>query len=364
MEPASPPPDRRPVVAVTLGDVAGIGPEVAVRGALDARVRQQVRPLLVGRPEVVKRAVMLSGLAAEVAVIESAAAIEERFAHDAPERQESLLIPVLVAGGSDVEHVRPGEIDARAGQGAYDALIAAIDLALGGAVDAVVTAPLHKESLRLAGIPLPGHTEVLAERCGAASHAMMLHLPQGGMISQPQGLSVAHVTLHTSIASVPGLLTIDRIRDTIRLLHGFLLQLGIPQPRIGVCSLNPHAGEHGLFGDEEGRIIEPAVAAEHAAGIDVRGPWPADTLVRSAIVDARYDGLVAMYHEQGHIPFKLIGFDRAVNVTLGLPIVRTSPSHGTAFDIAWQGIARPEGMCGAMLTAARLVHSVDACKHR
>ncbi|MCA9056612.1 MAG: 4-hydroxythreonine-4-phosphate dehydrogenase PdxA, partial [Planctomycetaceae bacterium] len=129
-------------------------------------------------------------------------------------------------------------------------------------------------------------------------------------------------------------------------------------------SLNPHAGEHGLFGDEEGRIIEPAVAAEHAAGIDVRGPWPADTLVRSAIVDARYDGLVAMYHEQGHIPFKLIGFDRAVNVTLGLPIVRTSPSHGTAFDIAWQGIARPEGMCGAMLTAARLVHSVDACKHR
>lgn len=342
-------PADRPLVALTLGDVAGIGPEVAVQAALSSSVTDVVRPVLVGRPEVVERALKLMNRRATLRVVESPTAAAKASGDDE--------VAVLSAGASTVADVAPGRIDARAGRGAYDALIAATDAALAGEFAAVVTAPLHKEALRLAGIALPGHTEILAERCGVPAHAMMLHLPLGGMIQSPMGLSVAHVTLHTSIASVPGLLSTAKIRDTIRLLDGFLQQLGVVRPRIGVCALNPHAGEHGLFGDEEGRIIAPAVTAEVVAGVDVSGPFPADTLVRSAIVDRRYDGLVAMYHEQGHIPFKLIGFDRAVNVTLGLPIIRTSPSHGTAFDIAWQGLARGEGMCGAILTAARLAAS-------
>jgi 4-hydroxythreonine-4-phosphate dehydrogenase len=341
-----------PRVALTLGDVAGIGPEVAVRAALDPRVLEVCGPALVGRPEIVERVVGRLGLCAEVAVHASLAEWRQTDSKPLVGR-----LDVCVAGSADAAEAPIGTIDARAGRAAYDALIAATDAALAGDIDALVTAPLHKESLRLAGILQPGHTEILAERCGARAHAMMLHLPCGGPIAQEHGLSVAHVTLHTSIASVPGLVSTPRIRDTIRLLDGFLRQLGCTRPRIGVCSLNPHAGEHGLFGDEEGRLIEPAVAAEVAAGLDVRGPLPADTLVRSAIVDQKYDGLVAMYHEQGHIPFKLIGFDRAVNVTLGLPIVRTSPSHGTAFDIAWQGLARAEGMVGAILTAVQLARS-------
>jgi 4-hydroxythreonine-4-phosphate dehydrogenase len=343
--------DTRPRAAFTLGDVAGIGPEVAVRAALSRRVRQALRPVLVGRPEIVDRVLQMRGRAVSLRLWDNLA--DWRGEADPDDR----ALDVFSAGGVEVVDAPRGRIDARAGRGAYEALLAAADAALSRQVDAIVTAPLHKESLRLAGVPLPGHTEILAERCGATSHAMMLHLPPGGPIGQPHGLSVAHVTLHTSIASVPGLLTIDRVRETIRLLDGFLRSLGCTAPRIGVCALNPHAGEHGLFGDEEARIIAPAVQAEAAAGLLASGPFPADTLVRSAVVEGRFDGLVAMYHEQGHIPFKLIGFDRAVNITLGLPIVRTSPSHGAAFDIAWRGIARPHGMCGAALTAARLCGS-------
>ena len=343
-------PSLLPLLAVTLGDVAGIGPEVAVKAALQPSVRAVARPLLIGRPEIVARVVHQFVPSTEVRVALSIDALLE------PDCVSSTTgVDVLAAGDVDCIDVPPGTIDARAGRAAFHSLTVAIDLALAQQVDGIVTAPLHKESLRLAGIQHPGHTEILADRCAATSHAMMLHLPQGEMIHRPHGLSVAHVTLHTSIASVPKLLTTDTIRETIRLLNRFLIRIGIARPRIGVCALNPHAGEHGLFGHEELRIITPAVEAERSGGINVEGPLPADTLVRSAVIDARYDGLVAMYHEQGHIPFKLIGLDRAVNITLGLPIVRTSPSHGTAFDIAGQGVARADGMCGAIATAARLI---------
>lgn len=344
----------KPLVALTLGDVAGIGPEVAVRAALHPEIRAAVRPVLVGHSGIVSRVLRMIANATGLIVTTSSGEAAEHA--DGGECGEVVCWHV----GSDAAlDAAPGEIDPRAGQAAYDALIAAADAALAGSFDAIVTAPLHKESLRLSGCPLPGHTEILAQRCGARDHAMMLHLPQGGMIQQPAGLSIAHVTLHTSIASVPGRLSESSIRSTIRLLGGFARRLGVDPPRLGVCALNPHAGEHGLFGDEEQRVIAPAVAAEASAGYDVRGPFPADTLVRRAIVDQEFDGLVAMYHDQGHIPFKLIGFDRAVNVTLGLPIIRTSPSHGTAFDIAWRGAARDAGMRGAVLTAARLCHSAE-----
>lgn len=345
-------PAARPVAVLTLGDVAGIGPEVAVRAALHPEVQQAVRPVLAGHAGIVERALRLIGAEVPVTTILS---ISEAWKTAAEPRRDRLLC--WHVGSDDALLVPAGQIDPRAGQAAYDALDAAIDAALAGTVAAIVTAPLHKESLRLAGHPFPGHTEILAARCGAREHAMMLHLPAGELVRSPHGLSIAHVTLHTSLASVPGLLSEERILATLRLLDEFQRRLGRDQPRIGVCALNPHAGEHGLFGDEEQRVIQPAVAGAQAAGIDARGPFPADTLLRRAIVDAEFDGIVAMYHDQGHIPFKLIGFDRAVNVTLGLPIVRTSPSHGTAFDIAWRGVARDAGMRGAILTAARLIQA-------
>jgi 4-hydroxythreonine-4-phosphate dehydrogenase len=182
---------------------------------------------------------------------------------------------------------------------------------------------------------------------------MMLYLPPGERIHSAHGLGVAHVTLHTSIRSVPGLLSRDAIREKIGLIAQFLHDIGCPRPRIGVCALNPHAGEEGLFGNEEQELIAPAVLSAAESGIDARGPLPADTLLKRAVA-GEFDGVVAMYHDQGHIALKLIGFDRAVNITLGLPIVRTSPSHGTAFDIAWQGKADAEGMIGAIEIAARL----------
>jgi 4-hydroxythreonine-4-phosphate dehydrogenase len=182
---------------------------------------------------------------------------------------------------------------------------------------------------------------------------MMLYLPPGNTIRGPYGLGIAHTTLHTSIASVPSLLSEASIRATIGLVDGFLKRLACERPRVGVCALNPHAGEEGLFGDEEARLIAPAVASAQAAGINAQGPYPADTLIRRATL-GEFDGITAMYHDQGHIALKLIAFGTAVNVTLGLPIVRTSPSHGTAFDIAWQGQADATGMIEAIRVAAKL----------
>ena len=228
--------------------------------------------------------------------------------------------------------------------------------ALCGEIDAITTAPLNKAALHAAGLDYPGHTEILAEECGVREFAMMLYLPPGESLHGPFGLGVAHVTLHTSIRSVPGLLTTQHIEETIHLIDRFLKRIGCESPRVGVCALNPHAGEEGLFGDEETTLIAPAVEAARRAGALATGPIPADALLRRA-VHGEFDGVAAMYHDQGHIALKLIGFERAVNVTLGLPIVRTSPSHGTAFDIAWQGHARAEGFVEAVRTAAMLATS-------
>jgi 4-hydroxythreonine-4-phosphate dehydrogenase len=266
---------------------------------------------------------------------------------------DSPAIPCWNPGSDDVLPVPLGRIDARAGRAAYDYLVGATRAALAGRVDAIVTAPLNKAALHAAGLNFPGHTEILASECNVAEVAMMLYLPPGGLLQNPAGLGVAHATLHTSIRSVPDLLTKDRVRETIALLHRFLKSIGVEMPRIGVCALNPHAGEQGLFGDEESRIIAPAVQAAQAANVEAQGPIPADALMRRAAA-GEFDGVVAMYHDQGHIALKLLGFDRAVNITLGLPIVRTSPSHGTAFDIAGKGIANADGFREAIRMAVRL----------
>jgi 4-hydroxythreonine-4-phosphate dehydrogenase len=261
-------------------------------------------------------------------------------------------IPCIEASPVDLVNVRPGTIDARAGQAAYTFLNTAIDLALAGRVDAITTLPLQKEALRLAGVSQPGHTEILAERCGVADHAMMLFV--GPPISKSAtGLAVLHATLHVALREVFSLLTQDRVAATIALADNALRPLIGGRPRIGVAGLNPHAGEHGLFGGEEATLIEPAIVRARASGIDAAGPFPADTLFRRGLA-GDFDAVVAMYHDQGHAAIKSVAFHEAVNVTLGLPIVRTSVAHGTAFDIAWTGQADPASLRTAITLATRI----------
>ena len=341
--------DSRPTVALTLGDVAGVGPETVVR-ALATFPAESFRPVIVGHPEVLRRALTLVGTTRTVVEVDGPQGVGGG----------AEVLACWNPSAADVGSLAPAKVDARAGQAAYDWLVAATRAALAGEIDAIVTAPLNKYALHQAGLDFPGHTEILAHECGVAEYAMMLYLPPAEAdvagVRNPNALSVAHATLHTSIASVPRLLTENRIRETIELIDHFLRRIGQPTRRIGVCALNPHAGEEGLFGEEEMLVIGPAVAGSRRDGLDVAGPFPADTLLKRA-VEGEFDGVVAMYHDQGHIALKLIGFHRAVNVTLGLPIIRTSPSQGTAFDIAWQGKADPSGMRGAIETALRLVQT-------
>jgi len=334
---------ERPRVALTLGDVAGIGPEVTALACVDCQVRRHCTPVVFGNAEVLRRAAELRRLELSVCSVESLA--------EAPEGADQILC--VDPFGDAVLDVRPATVDARAGEAAYHYLRAAIDAALTGAVDAIVTAPLNKLALRRAGVPFPGHTEILAEACGVDQFAMLLYVPRGELVRGRSGLAVAHVTLHTGMAQVPGLLTLESVSETIDLVDGFLRKIRCRRRRIGVCAFNPHASESGLFGREEERVIGPAVERAQERGVHASGPIPADVLFRRA-VSGEFDGVVAMYHDQGHIPLKLIAFDEAVNVTVGLPIIRTSPSHGTAFDIAWLGQASPRGMVQAVRVAVQL----------
>lgn len=338
-----------PVVALTMGDVAGVGPEVLAAAVVHPEIHQLCRPLVVGDPVVLARASNLIGSPLQIQTIASLEELDPQPTSIAPLNSVACWNPCTV----ETSTVPPGQLDPRAGAAAYEWLISATAAALAGQVAAIVTAPLNKAALHLAGHHYPGHTEILAERCGVDEFAMMLYLPAGDVVQGPHGLGVAHVTLHTSIASVPGLLSTRVIHEKIHLVHSFLKQIGCDAPRIGVCALNPHAGEGGLFGNEEATLIAPAVQAATSEQVQVVGPLPADTLLQRAVTGA-FDGIVAMYHDQGHIALKLIAFQRAVNVTLGLPIVRTSPSHGTAFDIAWKNQVETTGMLSAIRVAIHL----------
>lgn len=333
---------NKPLVALTMGDPAGIGPEV-IAGAWP-QLHAYCRPLVIGHPAIMKRALALRRTEASVVPI-------SRPEVPAP---SPALLPCLAAVADEAASVPPATIDARGGQAAYDALVGAARLALAGQVQAIVTAPLHKAALWQAGHRYPGHTELLAELCGVADFAMMLYLGPGEPLRGPSGLGVAHVTLHTALRNVFGGLTSEAIVSKARLADQVMARLMGTRPRIGVCALNPHAGEEGLFGDEEQRIIRPAVLAAQTLGLNIAGPYPTDTLMVNAR-DGAFDAVVAMYHDQGHIALKLLGMHRAVNITLGLPIVRTSVAHGTAFDLAWQGRAEITGMIEAVKVAAQLV---------
>jgi 4-phospho-D-threonate 3-dehydrogenase / 4-phospho-D-erythronate 3-dehydrogenase len=335
----------KPLVAVTLGDPAGVGPETIVGAWSDSSVHELCRPLVVGHPEIVRRAVRL---------LNSRARVDEV---DRPEdaRPTAEVIPCLKAGQDDVLSIAPGTVDARGGQAAYEALVAAAKLALAGRVDALTTGPLHKAALWRAGHKYPGHTELLAELCGVDDFAMMLYLGPGAVVRGPAGLAIVHVTLHMALADVFAALTERAILQKARLVSRVMAELKGSRPRVGVCALNPHAGEDGIFGSEERMLIRPAVERGLAEGLDLEGPLPADTLIARAR-DGQFDAVVAMYHDQGHIAIKLLAMHRAVNVTLGLPIVRTSVAHGTAFDLAWQGRAETTGLIEALRVASRLAN--------
>lgn len=346
----------KPVIAITLGDVCGVGPEIVARAVAAPRIQRVCQPLVIGRIDTLQRAVSLHQLPPI-----------NWHAVDTPDVRP-LPTGVVPVYDPQPESSLPttAAVHAAAGDAAYCYLLAGIELAQRSVVDALATAPLNKAALQAAGHNYPGHTEILADECGVRDFAMMLHLPESRVaplrdliaphrsFTTASGVSIAHVTLHTSIDSVPGRLTTAGVREKILLMDGFLRDLAAPRRSIAVCALNPHGGEQGLFGTEESAIIQPAVDSL-SAELDVHGPLPVDTLIRRA-VSGEFDGVVAMYHDQGHIPIKMIGFDAAVNITLGLPIIRTSPTHGTAFDRAWNADtpADASGMQEAILTAVAL----------
>ncbi|MGI6375635.1 MAG: 4-hydroxythreonine-4-phosphate dehydrogenase PdxA [Anaerolineae bacterium] len=332
-----------PLLGITMGDPNGIGPEIIARVLADARLWGAARALVIGDAGCIERALESVGIVRAVRRLSAAS--------DLP-AEEPGVVDVLDLANVDPQTQRIGTVQPEAGRAAYQALVTAADLALAGQIDAIVTAPLNKEALHLAGVQEPGHTEILAARAGVRSVTMML---------VAGAFRVTHVSTHCSLRQAIERVQAARVLSVIALTERTVRQLGIARPRLAVAGLNPHAGEGGLFGDEELREIQPAIDAALARGIDVAPrPQPPDTVFYQMHVRARYDAVVAMYHDQGHIPTKLLGFDEGVNVTLGLPIIRTSVDHGTAFDIAGQGIANPSSLRQAIELATALARGRGA----
>ncbi|MDR2114920.1 MAG: 4-hydroxythreonine-4-phosphate dehydrogenase PdxA [Planctomycetaceae bacterium] len=350
------------ILGITMGDVAGVGPEIIVGAWREIVCRTHSRVVVYGHPEILERATVLRNINAVITEIQTVDEIltrpDLRNIHDVGDIHDILTIPCIRCGEESVLQVQHGTVDARAGETAYRAIIRAIDDAKAGIIDAVITAPIHKNALNLAGYHYPGHTEIFAERCGVNDFAMLLYLGRGENICSDNGLAVVHVTLHTAMRNIFEQITIDSVLAKVRLVNDFMKRIigSGRRPHIGVCSLNPHAGEDGLFGTEEIEIIYPAIQLAFAGGVDIEGPFPADTIMVNA-QRGIFDAVVAMFHDQGHIALKLLGMHRAVNITLGLPIIRTSVAHGTAFDKAWQGTAETGSLLEACRVAAKLAGS-------
>ena len=326
-----------PRIAVTMGDPAGVGPELCLRLLAHAELAQVCTPILFGDAAVLVEVAQRLNLPMPAPVVAL-----DRWQHE----HAKLDRPAVVDFGLLKSHeVQPGQVAAATGLASYQYVQRAIQAALSGEVAALCTAPINKEALHAAGVNYPGHTEILADLTGAPSVVMMLTSDE---------ITCALVTAHVALADVSGLLSVDRITETIKHTAAAMRRLRGREPRLVVCGLNPHASEHGLFGDEEARVIEPAVAAARAAGINIIGPLPPDTAFLPAR-RAETDAYICMYHDQGLIPMKMLAFETGINITLGLPIIRTSVDHGTAFDIAWQGKASPVSLFEAMKLAVRLV---------
>ena len=330
-----------PVLALTTGDPVGIGPEVVAKAVVDDEVRRVCRPLVVGNAAVLERAARQSGLTVRVQ------RVTKPNAQPMGEASVEVLDPLDGQTGPDLMELPLGRVSADAGRASVAYVLAAIDLCLDRRAAGIVTAPINKEAMNLAGYRYAGHTELLAERTGKKEAAMMLVTGH---------LRVSHVTTHVALERVPSLVTPERLATVFELTWETVRQLGIEQPRIAVAGLNPHAGEHGLFGNQEDEVVAPAIRAAQARGWNYSGPWPPDTVFARA-QRKQFDAVVAMYHDQGHIAIKMVGFDEGVNLSLGLPIVRTSVDHGTAFDIAGKGVARPVSMIQATVLAAQLARA-------
>lgn len=337
----------KPILGITMGDPASIGPEVAVKALADPSIYDNCRPLLVGDAETCRKAIALCKCSLTVNPIKNVEEAQFKF------------------GTIDVydlnyhcEDIVSGHNSLAAGDAAFQSVVKVIELAMAGKIDATVTGPINKESIHLAGHHFSGHTEIYAHYTNTRKYGMLL---------VEDNLRVIHVSTHVSLRQACDLVKKERILDTIDLIATACKKLGIESPRIGVAGLNPHASDGGLFGDEEELEIIPAIEEAHRRGFVVEGPVPADSLFPKAIGGV-YDGIVAMYHDQGHIPFKVVGFNwdkssgqmksvKGVNITLGLPIIRTSVDHGTAMEIAGKGIASADAMLLAIEYAIRLTKS-------
>ena len=332
-----------------MGDPAGIGPEICVKALGDSSVYERCNPIVVGDAQVMQQAVAFLKSELKINAVENVS--EAKF--------ESGTIDVLDLKNVAMSELQPGVVSAMAGNAAFEAVHKVIELAMANQIDATVTAPINKESIHKAGHKYSGHTEIYAHYTNTAKYAMLL---------ADENLRVIHATTHVSLRHACDLCKKERVLEVISLLNDACIQFGIEKPRIAVAGLNPHAGENGLFGDEEINEIIPAINEANNNGFCVEGPVPPDTMFVKA-VQGKYDGCVAMYHDQGHIPFKLQGFQwdnekqtmksvKGVNITLGLPIIRSSVDHGTAFEIAGRGIASAD----AMLVA--IDYAILMAKHR
>ena len=329
----------RPIIALTVGDPAGIGPEIVIKALSDPEMYARMRPLVFADRAVLAQTLDMLGQQMEL--------------HEVQTPRDGLYQPGCVDfidAGVLQEPIVYGEISAAGGQAGFAYLDRAIDLALAGDVDAIATAPLNKESLQAAKSPYIDHTAVLKAR--AATHEPMT-------LFLVKNLKIFFLTRHVSFRSIPQEITPDLVQRTLPLCDLYLRQLGIEEPTLAVAALNPHGGEQGLFGHEEVEILAPAVAEAQAQGLRVKGPVPADSVFHQAL-EGRYDGVLSLYHDQGHIAAKTLDFHGTVSLTMGLKFLRTSVDHGTAFDIAGRGIAEPRGMVEAMRAAAQYAISARA----
>jgi 4-hydroxythreonine-4-phosphate dehydrogenase len=337
--------NEKPILGITMGDPAGIGPEIAAKAMSKKEVYEICRPLIVGDAQVMKQAIGIAGVCLEVNAISEVE--EAKFEHG--------IMDVVDLKNVDMSGLVHGKVSAMAGNAAFEAVKKVIELALQNKIDATVTGPINKESINLAGFHFAGHTEIYAHFTDTKNYTMLL---------ADGNLRVVHVSTHVSLREACDLVKKERVLNVIRLADEACKLIGIDNPKIGVAGLNPHASENGLFGWEEEREIIPAIKEAQASGINAEGPVPPDTLF-SKTRGGMYDIAVAMYHDQGHIPLKVVGFNwdekskkwnsvSGVNITLGLPIIRSSVDHGTAFDMAGKGIANEESLIHAIEYGVKL----------
>lgn len=327
---------KRPVLALTMGDPVGVGPEVIVKALNNPTIYEQSKPFVIGDTTVIQKALNITGLSPMLREIKDIS--EAKFNYGT----------IDILNLNKISRPLPwGKVSGIAGDAAFSYLKKAIELANSQQVDGIVTAPLNKESLHKGGHIYPGHTEILAQLTQTDDYAMMLTTPQ---------LKVIHVTTHIGLIDAVETINPERVLKVIQLGHETMVNYGIEKPNIAICGINPHAGENGLFGQgEEDSKLMPSIVKARQEGITVSDPLPADTLFYRA-VRGDFDIVVAMYHDQGHIPVKVLGLEDGVNITVGLPIIRTSVDHGTAFDIAGQNIAQPQSMENAIYEAIKLTN--------